>query len=75
MSDRIDLTRGPPSISLALVEYLEAVYPDRFPTVTGAGAEAIALDLMRQRGAREVVAFLRHHLDAQSRPTSPRPTS
>lgn len=74
MSDRVDLSGGPPPIPLVLVEYLESVYPDRFPTVVGSSTEHIAMELMKLQGARGVVAFLRHHADAQAKRAQPTTT-
>lgn len=67
MTNPIDLSGGPPPIHPALVEYLELLWPDRFPVIPMADPAAIALELQRIRGCREVVAFLRHHLTTQTK--------
>lgn len=63
---------GPPPVPLALVEYLEALYPDRFPAqVLGSDPHALAADLHRHAGRLEVVRFLRDSLSRQSKTKSP----
>lgn len=68
---QVDLKKGPPPIPPDLVEYLEAVYPDRFPVIEGADAQLITRDLYRSAGRLDVVRFLRDHLVRQSKPQSP----
>jgi len=66
-----DLRKGPPPVPADLVEWLEALYPDRFPTVQGNSVSAIAVDMARCSGRLEVVRLLRDHLTRQTRPTAP----
>ena len=68
-----DLSHGPPTIPLALVEYLEAAYPDRFPTVEGHDPHAIAAGMHRAAGRIDVVRFLRSHLQRQTQPVPTTP--
>jgi hypothetical protein len=68
--DRIDLKAGPPPVPLALVEWLEAVYPDRFPKLDITPPH----ELHRLAGCLEVVRLLRDHAQRQMagvRPRSP----
>lgn len=60
-------SKGPPPVPADLVEYLEGVYPNRFPSqVLGSDPHAITADLHRHAGRLEVVQFLRDHLTRQT---------
>jgi hypothetical protein len=63
----IDLAKGPPSIPLDLIEYLEVLYPNRFPKIAGSDPHAVSADLHRHAGRLEVVAYLRDQFVRQSR--------
>lgn len=56
-----DLKKGPPPIPIALVEWLEAVYPDRLPSVLQVEG------LHRLAGQLDVVRMLRQHLQRQEK--------
>jgi len=61
-----DLSGGPPPIPAELVEYLEAVYPNAFPSqILTTDPHAVSADLHRHAGKLEVVQFLRAHLQRQ----------
>lgn len=66
-----DLSAGPPPIPAALVEWLEKVYPDRFPALPQ--GQDLQLQLQRVAGNLEVVRLLRDHLTRQQR-SAPRST-
>lgn len=67
--DRLDLAQGPPPVPLALVEYLEALWPDKFPALTGPDLNAA---LHTQAGRIEVIRFLRQHAERTGAQRSPR---
>ncbi len=66
------LAGGPPQVSPALVAFLEALYPDRFPDkILGSDPNSIAADLHRQAGRIEVVRYLRSAMQRQSQTAPP----
>jgi len=71
-----NLAGGPPPIPSALVEHLEAVWPDRFPDkIVGSDPNALAADMHRHAGRLEVVRYLRTHLARQAHASPPNPTA
>ncbi len=65
------MPRPDPVPPLELVEWLERLFPDRFPTVQGHDAVAIAIDLARQQGRLEVVRLLRDRVRRAPEAASP----
>jgi hypothetical protein len=49
------------------VEWLEAVYPDRFPSDQALHPDALGPNIYRQAGRLDVVRLLRDHLSRQSK--------
>jgi len=60
-----DLKKGPPPIPPGLVEWLEALFPDRFP-MWGKDDVPDLLKLARERGRQDIISLLRDHVSRSS---------